>query len=261
MTRRQVVRRAARAIAVGSALATCALVAAPAVADGGRTAGPGSALLAGAWSGTASSTSDADFTFPLKTTMSVAATGRPAGTVDLGAPVNCLGTWTPVSTTGRVTTFAEDITSKVPGGDCIMGGTVRLSPAGGGRLRYVWTKGDDDGSVAYLDPVGVSGAWTGTLTQAGLGRVPMRLRVVGVSAGQMHGMSYYDAPLSCSGRLEPQGSGSQRRAVLREVITRSASSVCVGIGTMTVSMRSDGRLSYRWEGGGVISTATLRRAG
>lgn len=260
MTRRQVVRRAARALAAGSALTTCALVAAPALADGGRTAWPGSALLAGAWSGTASSTSNAAFTFPLKTTMTVAATGRPTGTVDLGAPVNCAGTWTPVSTTGRVTTFTEGITSKVPGGDCIKDGTVRLSPASGGRLRYVWTKGDD-GSVAYLDPVGVSGAWTGTLTEAGLGTVPMRIRVVGVSAGQLHGMSYYDAPLSCSGRLEPQGTGSQRRAVLREVITRSASSVCLGIGTMTVAMRSDGRLSYRWERGGVVSTATLRRAG
>jgi hypothetical protein len=49
--------------------------------------------------------------------------------------------------------------------------------------------------------------------------------------------------------------------VLREVITRSASTACVGVGTMTVSMRSDGRLSYRWEGGDVVSTATLRRAG
>ena len=236
------------------------LAAAPAMADGGRTAWPGSALLAGAWSGTASSTSNPDFTFPVTTTMSVAATGRPTGTVHLGAPVNCAGTWNPLSSAGRVTAFAEEIASRVPGGDCIKGGTVRLSAASEGRLRYVWTKGDD-GSVAYLDPVGVSGAWVGTLTQAGLGTVPVRIRVVGVSAGQMHGVSSYAAPLACSGRLEPQGTGSQRRAVLREVITRSASTACVGVGTMTVSMRSDGRLSYRWEGGGVVSTATLRRAG
>jgi len=257
---RPLARQTTRALIAGSAIATCALMAAPEVADGGRTAWPGSALLAGAWSGTASRTSNVDFTFPVTATVSVAATGRPTGTVDLGAPVDCDGTWSPMSTTGRVTTFAEDITSKVPGGKCMDGGTVRLSPASGGRLRRVWTKGDD-GSVAYLDPVGVSGAWVGTLTQAGLGTVPMRMRVVGVSAGQLHGVSLYGAPLSCSGRLEPQGTGSQRRAVLREVITRSASTVCLGVGTMTVAVRSDGRLSYRWEGGGVVSTATLRRAG
>ena len=237
-----------------------AITSVPAMADGGRTAWPGSALLAGAWSGTASSTSDPDFTFPVTATVSVAATGRPTGTVELGAPVNCVGGWGPVSAAGRVTTFAEDIVSRVPGGDCIKNGTVRLSAASGGRLRYVWTKGDD-GSVAYLKPVGVSGAWIGTLSQAGLGTVPVRIRVVGVRAGQIHGVSSYAAPLACGGRLEPQGAGSQRRAVLREVITRSASTACVGVGTMTVAMRSDGRLSYRWEGGGVVSTATLKRAG
>lgn len=244
------------AVVAGTALA---VVASPALADGGRTAYPGSALLAGAWSGTAASTTSAGFTFPVAATVSVAATGRPSGTVDLGAPVNCTGTWSPVSTSGPVTIFAEDITSRVPGGICITGGTVRLSPASNGRLRYGWTQGAD-GSVAYLDPVGVSGAWTGTLVQAGLGRVPVRLRVVGVSSGQMHGVSTYDAPLDCRGRLEPLGIGSQKRAVLREVITRSASTRCVGVGTMTLALRADGRLSYRWEGGGLVSTATLARA-
>ena len=248
------------AVAVAVAGGAAAVTAAPAFADGGRTAWPGSSLLAGAWSGTAASTSSAGFTFPVSTTVSVASTGRPTGTVHLGAPVGCSGTWMPVSTTGRVTTFDEDVTSRVPGGKCINHGTVRLSAASGGRLRYSWTK-DDGGSVAYLDPVGVSGTWTGTLVEAGLGKVPARVRVVGVSSGQMQGTSHYGAPLACSGRLEPQGTGTQRRAVLREVITRSDSTVCVGVGTMTLSLRSDGRLSYRWEGGGVTSTGTLRRAG
>lgn len=256
MTVTRPIRPIACAVIAGTALA---MAATPALADGGRTAWPGSALLAGAWSGTAASTSVADFTFPVSATVSVAATGRPSGTVDLGAPVNCAGTWSPVSITRRTTTFAEDITSRVPGGRCITAGTVRLSPASNGRLRYAWSK-DDAGSVAYLDPVGVSGAWSGTLVQAGLGRVPMRLRVVGVSGGQMHGVSNYSAPLDCHGRLEPQGTGSQKRAVLREVITHSASTRCVGVGTMTVALRADGRLSYRWEGGGLVSTATLRRA-
>jgi len=241
------------AVTIGAA-AAC-----PALADGGRTAWPGSSLLAGAWTATATSTTDSAFTFPMSAVVSVAATGRPTGTVTLGAPVNCAGDWTPVSTTGRVTTFSEDIISRVPGGECISHGTVRLSPASDGRLRYAWTKGSG-GSVAYLEPVGVSGRWVGSLTQAGLGTAPMRLSVVGVSDGQMHGTSRYGAPLDCRGNLSPIGTGSQKRAVLRETITRSASSNCVGTGTMTVSMRSDGRLAYRWTGGGLVSTATLRRA-
>ena len=253
-------RRGARA-ATCAALATMVASAAagPAMADGGRTAWPGSALLAGAWSGTAASTTDSDFTFPVRATVAVAATGRPTGRVSLGAPVNCAGSWSPVSRSGAVTTFSEDITSEVPGGQCITGGTVRLSPASKGRLRYAWTKGDA-GSVAYLEPVGVSGHWVGTLRQAGMPAVPVRLRVVGVSSGQMHGTSRYGAPFDCRGRLEPLGTGSQERAVLREVIVQSASANCVGIGTMTLGMRDDGRLAYRWEGGGLVSTAVLSRA-
>lgn len=229
-------------------------------ADGGRTAWPGSAPLAGAWAGTARSTAVAGLSFPVRATVAVAATGRPTGRVSLGAPVNCAGGWQPVSTTGRVTTFSEAITARVAGGDCITDGTVRLSPASGGRLRYVWTKGAA-GSVAYLDPVGISGTWSGTLAQAGMPPIPARIRVVGVRTGQMQGISRYGAPLSCRGRLEPRGSGSQRRAVLREVITQSTSAVCMGVGVMTLSLRTDGRLGYRWSGGGVVSTGILRRVG
>ena len=246
-----------------SAACMCAALAAcgTAVADGGRTASAwaGSAALAGEWSGTASSTTDRSFTFPVTATVVVAATGRPTGAMRLGPPVDCAGSWAPVQRTGRVFRFAESIVARA-GTTCIDDGTARLSAASGGRLRYVWSKGDA-GSVAYLRPIGISGRWVGTITQDGLGTIRARLRVVGVRPGQMPGASDYSAPLSCGGDLIPVARGTQRRAVFDEEITRSSNPNCIGSGTTTLTMRRDGRLSYRWTGGGAVSTGLLRRAG
>lgn len=248
---------------IATTITACVLaalgMAGTAAADGGAgtsTAWPGSAALAGAWTGTATSTTDSTFTFPASATVEVSATGRPTGRSYLGAPVDCSGTWIPVSRSGATFTFTESITQKV-GTTCINGGTVRLSAASGGRLRYAWSKGDG-GSVAFLRPAGVSGLWSGTLRQAGLAPTPVRIRVVGVRAGQMQGTSRYGAPLSCSGTLTPVR-GTQRRTVLAERITRSTSTDCLGTGTMTLSLRPDGRLAYRWTGGGLVSTAILGR--
>jgi len=112
--------------------------------------------------------------------------------------------------------------------------------------------------VAYLSPAGVSGLWSGRLRQAGAPPVPVRLRVVGVRTGQMRGTSRYGAPFSCTGRLQPVR-GTQRRSVLVERIVQSSSTRCIGLGTMVVSLRDDGRLAYRWTGGGIESTAVLSR--
>lgn len=216
-------------------------------------------MLSGAWAGVASSTTDAAFTFPVSAVVAVSATGRPTGRIVLGAPVNCRGTWSPVSTSGRVATFAEDITSAVEGGECLTGGTVRLSGASGGRLRYVWSKGGA-GSVAYLTPVGISGTWVGTVIQGDLGAMPARIRVNGVRRGQMPGATRYAAPLACGGVLTPTGAGTQRAATFNERITRTSSSVCIGEGITTLRMRADGRLNYRWAGSGEVSSGVLRRA-
>lgn len=240
-------------------LACTALLAAAgsAMADGGRTAWPSTADLAGAWEGTATSTSTPDFTFPVSATVAVSATGRPTGLARLGAPVNCSGAWQPVSRSGRTAVFSEVILND-SGDRCIRDGTVRLSPASGGRLRYVWTKGGD-GSVAYLDPRGVSGRWVGSVTQRGLGTIAARIRVVGVRAGQMAGSSDYAAPLACGGTLAPLR-GTQRRAVFHEEITHSSTPACIGSGTTTLTLRPDGRMAYRWTGGGQVSVGVLRRA-
>lgn len=228
-----------------------------ALADGGRTAWPATPALAGAWSGTAGSTTVADFTFPVTATVAISATGRPTGTVRLGAPVNCAARWMPVATSGRTTIFSEVVVGD-PDDRCIDGGTVRLSAASGGRLRYAWTKGTD-GSVGYLLPRGISGRWVGTITQAGLGAITARLRVVGVRRGQMPGTSDYAAPLACGGALIPTGPGTQRRAVFDEEISRSSNPACVGSGTTTLRLRPDGRLAYRWTGEDAVSTGILRR--
>lgn len=246
-----------RSTAIALTCTTVLAASAAALADGGRTAWPSTAALAGAWEGTAASTTDADFTFPVAATVSVAATGRPTGAVRLGEPVNCSGAWQPVSRSGRATVFAETIVGD-SGDTCIRGGVVRLSPTGDGRLRYVWAKGDA-GSVAYLEPVGLSGRWVGTITQRGLGAMTARIRVVGVRAGGMAGSTDYAAPLSCGGTLVPLG-GTQRRAVFDEEITHSSNPQCVGSGTTTLTLRPDGRVAYRWTGGGEVSTGVLRRA-
>lgn len=236
------------------------VAAAPAMADGGRTSWPGTALLSGAWTGTAASTTQSSFTFPISADIAVSVTGRPTGKVILGAPVNCRGIWSPVSTTGRVTRFTEDITSDIADSKCITAGPVRLSAASGGRLRYVWTKGSG-GSVAYLVPTGISGTWTGTIRQGGLGAMRARIRVNGVRRGDLPGSSTYAAPLSCGGVLTPLGAGTQRAATFGERIIRSPSAVCVGTGITMLRLRSDGRLAYRWTGGGEVSTGVLRRTG
>ncbi len=241
---------------------TCAVslaTAGAAMAAGAATAWPGTAPLAGQWSGTAASTAMRGLTFPVVATVAVSASGRPHGTVHLGAPVDCAGGWVPIRTRGAVTTFAETTPAGV-GTECIAGGTTRLSPASGGRLRYVWSKGDA-GSVAYLSPQGISGHWTGTIRQADLGPITARIRVVGVRAGQMNGRSEYGAPLSCDGTLVPLGRGTQQRAVFDEKIIHSRSTVCVGSGTTTLTLRADGRLAYRWTGAGEVSTGVLWRAG
>lgn len=229
-----------------------------AMADGGHTSWPSTAALAGTWTGTATSTAVADFTFPVTATIAVSETGRPTGGAVLGPPVNCAGNWTPVSRSGLVATFAERILAD-QGDRCIKGGTVRLSPASGGRLRYVWMKGNA-GSVAYLRPAGLSGRWVGTITQRGLGVIPARIRVVGVRRSQLAGSTDYGAPLSCGGSLTPIGRGTQRRAVFDEEITHSSNPACVGSGTTTLTLLPRGRMAYRWTGGGEVSTGILRRA-
>jgi hypothetical protein len=49
--------------------------------------------------------------------------------------------------------------------------------------------------------------------------------------------------------------------VFDEEIARSSSTVCVGSGTTTLALRADGRMDYRWTGGGAVSVGVLRRAG
>ena len=135
---------------------------------------------------------------------------------------------------------------------------------GPGRL-CVWTKPPDgvQNSAATLAvlgdfvPMGISNVAS---QPVGSNSLDNTLRIIDVRAGQMEGRSRYGAPLSCTGRLVPRGAGTQSAATFTEVITRSASSRCVGIGTMRLRLRSDGRLAYRWTGGGVTSTALLTRA-
>lgn len=228
------------------------------MADGGGTAWPGTPVLSGSWSGTARSTTGASLTFPVSATVAVARGGRPTGSVVLGTPVGCSGSWTPVSVNRGVTSFRESITT-AHGAECVDDGIVRLSAASGGRLRYVWAKGDL-GSVGYLEPTGLSGTWTGTIVQ-GPDRMRATVRVNGTRVGQAPGATSYAAPLACGGVLTPIGPATPTSARFTEIITRSSSAICVGVGTTTLRLRSGGRLSYRWEGGGEVSTGVLRRRG
>jgi len=219
------------------------------------TAWTGARPIGGTWNGTARSVTDASITFTVLGNVSIGTDGRPTGRADLGAPLNCSVRWTPVRQTAGVTTFRETVTA-TRSTLCKDGGMVNLSRAADGTLRYHWTKGDL-ASIAYLE--GISGHWRGVGHSAGGGRFTTDLIVRGTVLGGIEGSVGYGPPLTCSGRWVPLGGNTPGWHRFTEVITQSHTKGCVGTGTASVALRTDGRLQYRWTGGGYVTTAVLDR--
>lgn len=219
------------------------------------TAWTGAGLIGGTWNGLGRSVTQPDITFPVHGNISIAADGTPSGTARLGAPLNCTVRWTPIRQTGAVTLFRETVTAQT-GTICKDGGMVRLSPASDGRVRYVWTKGDLT-SVAYLD--GLTGQWTGTVTADDGGHFKANVIIRGTTKGGIEGSVGYGPPPACTGRWVPLGTNTPGWRRFTEVITRSSSTFCQGLGTSSVRLRSDGRLQYHWVGGPYSTTGVLTR--
>ena len=215
----------------------------------------GARPIGGTWNGTARSVTDTSVTFTVHGNISIGADGRPSGRADLGAPLNCSVRWTPVRQTAGVTTFRETVTA-TRSTLCEDGGRVNLSRAADGTLRYRWTNGDL-ASIAYLD--GISGHWRGVGRTAAGGRVTTDLIVRGTVWGGIEGSVGYGPPLTCSGYWVPRSGNTPGWRRFTEVITQSHTTACVGIGTASVAIRTDGRLQYRWTGGGYVTTAVLNR--
>jgi len=215
----------------------------------------GAGLIGGTWNGLGQSVTQPDITFPVHGNISIAADGTPSGTARLGAPLNCTVRWTPLRQTGAVTLFRETVIAQT-GTICKDGGMVRLSPASDGRVRYVWTKSDLT-SVAYLD--GLAGQWTGTVTADDGGHFKANVIIRGTTKDGIEGSVGYGAPLTCTGRWIPLGTNMPGWRRFTEVITRSSSTFCQGLGTSSVRLRSDGRLQYHWAGGQYSTTGILDR--
>ena len=64
-----------------------------------------------------------------------------------------------------------------------------------------------------------------------------------------------------AGRWIPLGTNAPGWRRFTEVITRSSSTFCQGLGTSSVRLRSDGRLQYHWAGGPYSTTGVLDRVG
>ena len=240
-------------------IATLTLAAGVALAASasGASAWTGAGLIGGTWNGTGQSVAQPDITFPVQANVTVAVNGTPSGDARLGAPLNCSVHWAPVRQTRGVTLFRETVTAQT-GTICRDGGMVRLSPASGGRLRYVWTKGDLT-SVGYLN--GLAGQWQGAVTSRDGQRFRANVIVRGTASGGLEGSVGYGAPLSCTGRWIPLGTNAPGWRRFTEVITRSSSTFCQGLGTASVRLRSDGRLQYHWMGGPYSTTGVLDRVG
>ena len=217
----------------------------------------GAGLLGGTWNGTGQSVAQPDITFPVQANVTVAADGTPSGNARLGAPLNCSVHWAAVRQSGAVTVFRETVTAQT-GTICKDGGVVRLSPASDGRLRYVWTKGDLT-SVGYLN--GLAGQWQGTVTADDGGHFRANLIIRGTTRGGIEGSVGYGPPPACTGRWIPLGTNAPGWRRFTEVITRSSSTFCQGLGTSSVRLRSDGRLQYHWAGGPYSTTGVLDRVG
>ena len=234
---------------------TLALVATAAAASPAM-AWTGAGLVAGTWHGTAQSRAKPDFTFPVQANVSLAADGTPSANVQLQSPLGCRVHWTATAQRGAVTTFAETIV-RDPLHKCTAGGTVTLSPASGGRVRYVWTQGDL-ASFGYLD--GLAGQWHGTVTQRNGRSVTMTAIVRGTTLGGIQGSVGYGPALSCSGRWVPtDATPAPGWRHFTERITRTSSANCVGLGNVALRLRSDGRLQYRWWSGPFRTVGTLDR--
>jgi hypothetical protein len=100
----------------------------------------------------------------------------------------------------------------------------------------------------------IGGPWAGKLTQAGI--APFRIAVVINDDGT--GLVAYTG-IDCAGHWSLD-SGEAPSYVFTEEITEGRGGECKGTGTVHLTHTAPGKLSYRFEGGGVTSSGLLAPA-
>ena len=107
-------------------------------------------------------------------------------------------------------------------------------------------------------PQAVQGQWRGTLDQQGIKPFPINVAIVSATEPKRN-VVRYGGEIDCSGTWTYlDAEGPQVR--FRERIESGSGGKCKGTGTVTVEPR-DGRLDYRFTGGGISSTGVLSPSG
>jgi hypothetical protein len=110
--------------------------------------------------------------------------------------------------------------------------------------------------AAVASTGGVVGTWHGTLHQKGMAPFTVTATIRGLGSSAHNTVRY--SGLDCRGRWRYLGR-SGRAYRFRETITAGRSKACKGVGRVTLTPRSDGKLGYVFRGGGVVSRGTLSR--
>ncbi len=100
------------------------------------------------------------------------------------------------------------------------------------------------------------GHWQGTLDQKGIKPFPIQAAILSATDPKRN-VVHYGGQIDCSGTWTYLGAqGPQVR--FRERIDSGAGGNCKGTGTVTVEpLQGNGRLSYRFSGGGIESQGQL----
>ncbi len=113
---------------------------------------------------------------------------------------------------------------------------------------------EQDGAAALP----IAGTWRGELRQAGTRPFPIRVTIESLTDATRNRVRYGGA-IDCSGTWRfTGGRGAEARFI--EVIGSGDGGRCKGRGLVTLTSAPGGRLGYRFQGGGVSSRGTLRRA-
>jgi hypothetical protein len=106
-------------------------------------------------------------------------------------------------------------------------------------------------------PHAVVGDWQGTLEQKGIKPFPIRVAIVSATDPEKNPV-HYGGRIDCSGTwsyLDTRGPVVR----FRERIDSGAGGDCKGTGTVTVQASQNGRLQYRFSGGGIESSGVLSK--
>ncbi|MBJ7331167.1 MAG: hypothetical protein JHC95_14820 [Solirubrobacteraceae bacterium] len=103
----------------------------------------------------------------------------------------------------------------------------------------------------------MKGKWRGTLSQKMTPPFTVTVDIRSFDRFEGRNPVKYGAPLNCTGHWRYTGAeGNVYR--FKETITGGKSDTCKGTGRIRITWTDDDRLQYRFTGGGVTSTGTLR---